>query len=432
MHNWHIEYISAHLEQIISGNNKRLIINLPPRSLKSIIVSIAWPAWILGHNPSAKIIVASYAQDLAEKLSLDCRSIIESAWYKKLFPEVKLSRTQNSKNKFMTSMGGFRIATSVGASIIGEGADYIIVDDPQSARHAASRKYRENVIGWFEGALISRLNNKAIGSVVLVMQRLHENDLTGHLTSGKSLWQHIRIPAISEQNSHLICGNFQHHLKEGDILCSARESLITLENLKQEIGSLAFEAQYQQNPLPREGGIIKLGWFAKYRSYPADSMIVQSWDTGVKAYDSADPSCCTVWGVSDNYFYLLDVFCQRLEYPDLKRTCVALAEKWQPSALLIEDKSSGQSLLQDINRETRLPAIPIKPRQDKITRLSGALGILESGRVKLPDNAPWMADFIKEIAAFPNGVHDDQVDSMSQFLGWIREKNAREIMVRRI
>ncbi len=417
--NWHVDALAAYLESCRFGDIKRLIINLPPRSLKSITASVAWPSWILGHKPCAKIICASYSQELAEKLALDCRMIMSSSWYRALFPDVRIIREQNSKRKFQTTEGGFRLATSVGAALIGEGADYIIVDDPQNFRQSQSFKNRESVIGWFEGSLLSRLNDKANGVVTLVMQRLHVDDLSGHLLkSGR--WDHLNLPAIAETVQVIECGKFSYGRGEGEVLNPARESLETLENLKQEMGSIAFSAQYQQNPVPRGGGMIKADWFGRYRAYPSAARIIQSWDTGIKANSGADPSCLTTWAVADDALYLLDVYREKLEYPDLKRMAVLQAKKWCPHVILIEDKASGQSLLQDLKSDSHLPILPIKPTTDKVNRLSSALGLLESGRVRLPEQAPWLPDFMLEVLTFPSARHDDQVDSLTQLLNWLR------------
>lgn len=408
LHNWHIDKLAENLSACEKGEIKRLIINLPPRSLKSIITSVAWPCWLLGHNPARKIICASYSKSLAVKHSEDCRKILSASWYKEVFPSTNIVRQQNSREKFVTSNGGFRLATSVYSSVIGEGADFLILDDPQSPRQAASPKHREQMISWFESGFLTRLNSKRDGVAVIVMQRLHENDITGHLLLNHSRqWQHLKIPAIGD---------------DGLPMHPEREDLDVLERLKLELGSFEFESQYQQNPTPREGRLIKPEWLQRYRSYPAEAEIIQSWDTGIKAGDKADPSCVTTWAVGDNAYFLLDVMKAHMEYPELKRAAVSMAEKWNPNAVLIEDKASGQSLLQDLKRETMLPVIGIKPKTDKVSRLSSVVGVLESGRVKLPNHAPWLAEFEAELFSFPSSPHDDQVDSLSQALIWLRER----------
>lgn len=433
LHNWHIDAISEHLNACEKKEIKRLIINLPPRSLKSVAVSVAWPAWLLGREPSRKIICASYAKSLALQHSLDSKRIMGSGWYNEIYNAAEIGNAQNQKEKFATTRNGFRMATSVGASLIGEGADFLIADDPQNPRQAASELQRDQTINWFEGSFLTRLNSKRDGVVVLVMQRLHEMDLSGYLLQNrKDQWHHLKIPALSEGGSTISMGNFSFYREHGEPLHAEREDIGVLERLKMELGSYEFEAQYQQNPVPREGGFIKSIWFERYKSYPAEAKIIQSWDTGIKVSEKADPSCLTTWAITDNAFYLLEVFREKLEYPDLKRTANNHAQKWKPEVLLIEDKASGQSLIQDLRCETTLPVIAITPRADKVSRLSSVLGVLESGRVKLPNHAPWLADFETELFSFPSSAHDDQVDSMSQMLLWIRDCNAFRPMLREI
>jgi hypothetical protein len=194
-----MKIIADRLEAANAGEVKRIIFNMPPRSMKSMCVSVAWPAWILGNQPTARIIVASYSQRLSEKHSLDTRCVMQSSWCKKLFPEVELSQEQNTKYKFQTVQRGYRIATSVGGTLTGEGGDFIIVDDPLSSTQALSETFRKRATNWFDQTLVSRLNNRKKGVIVLVMHMLHQEDLTGHLLSKpKNIWHRICLPMISE------------------------------------------------------------------------------------------------------------------------------------------------------------------------------------------------------------------------------------------
>jgi len=189
------------------------------------------------------------------------------------------------------------------------------------------------------------------------------------------------------------------------------------------LGSYAAAGQLQQTPIPRSGGIVSLDWFGRYDVLPEQyDKIIQSWDTASKGAEHNDPSVCTVWGVCANRYYLLDVYRDRIEYPQLKRMAIAMADKYAPHAILIEDKASGQALLQDLRNETRLPVIAVEPSGDKITRLSKASATIEAGRVFLPNRAPWLADFEREIALFPNGSFDDQCDSLSQMINHMNNK----------
>lgn len=424
--NWHIDLIGEYLKEVHKGNIKRLIVNMPPRNLKSISISVAFPAWILGHNPAARIIVASYSDTLSIKHSTDCRRVVTSKWFQQVFPDFKIHPTQNEKHKFATTQNGYRFATSIGGALTGEGGDYLIIDDPHNPSQVMSKKYRKNVLDWFSNTFSSRLNNKKKGVMIVVMQRLHPEDLTGHLLekTGKS-WTHLSLPAIAEKNKIISIGNFTKNRKRGELLNPNREGQKEIETVKKEMGSYVFSAQYQQNPVLQTASMLKPHWI---RRFNPDKMtkkyekIVLSFDTAIKAGVQNDPTVCTVWGELRKNYYMLYVFREWLEYPDLKKQSLRLIEEWNPNSVLIEDKSSGQSLVQDLKRETKYPIIPVKVSKDKVTRFAAVSAMIEAGRVFLPDEAPWLADFENELYAFPHGKHDDQVDSLTQFLDWSKKR----------
>jgi predicted phage terminase large subunit-like protein len=432
-HNWHIDLIAEYLEACTRREIKRLIINIPPRYLKSVSVTVAWPAWLLGKNPSERILAASYAHSLSLKHSTDCRLVVKSDWYNRTFPNVVLTDDQDTKEKFVTTERGMRYATSVAGSVIGEGGNFLIVDDPHSAAGALSDTQRATANTWFDQSFATRLNDKENGVIVVIMQRLHANDLSGHLLE-KGGWEHLCIPAVAETKTVLDFGRVKKTRESGDILHPEREGKDAIDRLKIALGSYAFAGQYQQRPAPADGGIYKADWFRRYAVARDDyEMIVQSWDTASKAGQLNDPSCCTTWGVKRDGFDLLQVMVRRLEYPDLKALVMKQAADWQPDAILIEDKSSGQALLQDFRRETALPLIGINPEKDKITRASAESATVEAGKVALPTQAAWLTDYEMEMLTFPNAPHDDQVDSSTQFLKWIKERNnAPQLRIRRL
>lgn len=418
----HIDLICHNLQEILQGKNNRLIVNIPPRNLKSICISVAWPAWILGLNPSAKIMVSSYSQALSNKHSLDCRLVLESSWYKNIFKDTVISFGENEKNKFVTTKRGFRLATSTGGLITGEGADYLIVDDPHNATEVLSKTKRNNTITWFEQAFTTRLNDKNNGSIVIVMQRLHSDDLSGVvLEKPNNKWLHVNLPAIALKDEEIKFLSKKLVRKKGDVLNPKRENLNVLKQLKQEMGSYAFSAQYQQNPAKITGGMINLGWFKRYDLLPNSYEVYQSWDTATKTNKNSDYSVCSTWFETDNAYYLVDVLASKMEYPKLNRQVKILAEKYNPKAILIEDKASGQALLQDLNSQTKLPLIAINPIEDKVTRFSAITAIVEAGKVYLPRKSSWLISFEEEISLFPHSSHDDMVDSFSQFLNWRRK-----------
>lgn len=262
-HNWHIDLIADYLNAVARGDITRLIINMPPRSLKSIGVSVAWPAWLLGHNPSMRIMAASYSQSLATKHSLDCRLVMQSAWYQALFPETRLAHDQNEKHKFATTRCGMRLATSVGGTATGEGGHILIADDVMSPQQAHSDSDRQLVNDWFDHTFSTRLDDKRKGAMVLVMQRLHAQDITAHLLT-KGGWELLCLPAIADAPQRWKVGGKVYRRARGSLLHPAREDHMLIERAKRELGSAHFSAQYQQQPLPAEGGMIQLAWFARF------------------------------------------------------------------------------------------------------------------------------------------------------------------------
>jgi len=421
--NWHIEVIASELERCLRGETKRLIINVPPRSLKSHCTSVAFPAWLLGHKPSTEIICASYAQDLADKLARDCRSLMNSDWYRKVFA-TRLS--SQALAEFTTEAQGLRLATSVGGVLTGRGGDFIIIDDPLKPDQAASDSQREAVNKWYEDTLYSRLNSKATGCIIIIMQRLHEDDLVGHLVQ-QGGWKVLKFPAIAvEDETHVISthlGPRTVQRRAGEALHPERESLDMLEITRRNSGEYNFSGQYQQEPAPLGGGMVKQDWFKTYKNgeQPASfDLVFQSWDTAVKATDLSDYSVCTTWGKKEQNLYLLHVLRRRMEYPELKRAVLEQARRFDPKAVLIEDKSSGAELIQELLRDGLHAVTRYEPKGDKIMRLHTVTSTIENGFVYLPEKATWLADYLHELTTFPKGKFDDQCDSTSQALDWVK------------
>lgn len=426
--NWHLDVITATLEAVRQGKIRRLIINVPPRSLKSHCASIAFPAWLLGHNPAAQIITVSYAQDLAEKLARDCRALMSSSFYKAIFA-TRLSSQKQAVCEFETTQNGFRLSTSIGGVLTGRGADIIIIDDPLKPEDAVSETCRNGVNAWYDGTLYSRLNRKASGAIVIIMQRLHEDDLVGHVLKQEP-WQVLSLPAIAEEAADFAVetpyGLRHYHRHVGEVLHPAHESAETLERIRQTIGSYNFAGQYQQAPAPLGGGIVKPEWFRIYESSQRPEKfdrIVQSWDTANTSNQLSDYTACTTWGQLDKHFYLLDVMRRRLIYPHLKRLVKELAAAFNADIILIEDKASGTALIQDLGADG-MPITKYQSQLDKETRMHQQTAVIEAGYVHLPREAQWRADYLHELAVFPNGRFDDQVDATSQALDWMRQSGS--------
>jgi predicted phage terminase large subunit-like protein len=426
--NWHIDALAWHLEQCRQGRIRRLIITLPPRHLKSISASVAFPAFVLGHDPTTRIVCVSYAAELAGKLARDCRAIMASSWYRQLFPGTRLSREKNSELDFVTTQRGYRLSTSVGGVLTGRGGNLIILDDPMKPDEAMSETRRRNVCDWFDNTLYSRLDDKRSDVIILIMQRLHMDDLVGHVLAKDDSWVHLNLPAIAEIDEEVRIGDDVWHFRRvGDLLQPVREPRDVIEDMRRSLGSYHFAAQYQQAPIPPEGELLKWSWFRAYDVEPVrepGDEIVQSWDTASKAGELNDYSVCTTWLVRGETYYLLDVHRAKLHYPDLKRAVAMLARQFGASAVIMEDKASGTALIQDLAADPAMSVRPIavEPEGDKVTRASAQSMVIEAGRVFLPRSAAWLSDLRNEILQFPNGRHDDQVDSITQFLHWIRTR----------
>jgi predicted phage terminase large subunit-like protein len=426
----YIAAISHALMGLNQADSPRLIVNLPPRSLKSILISIAYPAWILGHDPTRKIICASYAEELARSFAHEFRRVVDSQWYRDLFPAMRLSPSKASEGEMATTRGGFRLTASIGGSLTGRGGHYLIIDDPIKPIEAESESARKRVNEWFDSTAISRLDDKRRGVVILVMQRVHQNDLTGHLL-GKGGYTHLNLPAIATTDERIPIGkNHFFSRRIGEALHAARDPLELLEVRRKEIGSRLFSAQHQQAPVPAEGAMFKAAWMKRAQRFPARAEfadVVQSWDVATKTGSGNDYSVCTTWGMLTNQAYLIDVRRVRLEFPELRRLVGELYQAYRPSRVLIEDANTGSALVQTLEQERAFNVIGIKPTLPKQVRASQQTAIFEAGRVLLPIEADWLGDFESEVLAFPNGKHDDQVDSAVQFLAWFAENQCCQL-----
>ena len=425
---WHHEAIAYLLEvTAITGEINRLVINLPPRSAKSTIASVALPAFLLGRDPTKRIIVVSYNQDLAAQFSRQTRQVMQTEWYRALFPSTVIP-SRAAESQFFTSAGGFRMATSTGGTFTGRGGDLIIIDDPLKAEDAYSETARTSACEWATRTLFTRLDDKARGAIILVQQRQHEDDLSGHMLRTRE-WCQLSLPAIAEKDERITLSRNPlryHHRRIGDLLDPVREPDHILAGLKRQMGSAAFSAQYQQAPLPPDGDVVRLSWFKTFDDLPDGGEVIFSIDTAAKAGLRNDWSVIEVWRVYDNRFFLEYVWRRRAEYPELKRSVIELADRLSPGVILIEDKGTGIGLIQDLGAEqTGYPVIAHDPGQiDKESRMRIQSAKIEAGLVYLPPAAPWLEEFQNEVRRSPNGAHDDQIDALSQLLDY---KSARNV-----
>ena len=432
-HNWHIDAIAHQLERIERGEITRLIITMPPRSLKSIAASVAFPAWLLGRNPRKRVLAVSYAEGLSEKLAMDCLKVLDAPWYKECFPATRIERGRAARNDFETSKGGGRFSTSVGGTLTGRGGDIILIDDPHKPEDMTSEVKRNAVLDWYRSTLLSRLNDPGNDPIVLIQQRVHEADLAGVLLE-QGGWEHLDLQAIAEEPVEIALNRGRIvRRNEGDLLHAARLPRDLLDRRRDELGSYVFAAQYQQRPAPLSDGLVKWDWFQSYDQQPdrlPGDKIVQSWDTASKAEEANDYSVCTTWLVRDSNAWLINLHRAKLEFPELRRRVEIEANRVKASLILIEEAGSGIQMIQDLKQNTRLNVTGIIPKDDKATRLQSVSPMIEGGRISIPKDAPWLAVFRHELMLFPNGKYDDQVDSLSQFLIWMGRPKPSSGMVR--
>lgn len=421
--NWHHDLICDRLERVARGEIPRLLICVPPRSLKSLLCSVLFPAWVLGIRPSDSVLCVSYAQPLAEGFARQSRQIMESAAYKTAF-DTRVSREKRAVDLFETTAGGMRIATSVGGTVTGRGGDLIVLDDLMKPEEAASEVGRRNVLDWVRGTLASRPNSKLRARYVCVMQRLHESDIAAEFI-GQG-WAVLSLPAIAieaeEHHYNTPLGPEIKRREPGDVLHPEREPLHVLEDLQKQMGTFRFQPQYQQDPVPEEGNIFRTSWVKTYGPGEDHSFneTIQSWDTASKDGQHNDFSVCVTLGIKNDHIYLRHVHREKLTVPDLMGRVIELSKRFNADRVLIEDQASGIALIQLLQRAGFYKAIAFKPKGSKVERLHGVTAMFESGYVLLPESADWLETYLHEMRAFPRGRNDDMVDATTQGLEYLR------------
>lgn len=436
---WYLDAMASALTDVERGECLRLLMTIPPRYMKSLLTSVMFPAWVLGRNPSKKIICVSYGQDLATLHSRNFRRLIQSGFYHHVFPTTAVSFTRAVEHDLQTKQGGYRLATSVGGPITGFGADYLLIDDLLKPIEARSADVRQRAREYVDDTLLSRLNEKATGRLIAIQQRLHEDDIVAHLKE-KGGFRELDFPAIAVRDEDIPLSNGRtHHRKIGDVLNPVRESAETLEKIRREMGNRGFEAQYQQNPGAADTAYIDRTKIQRYDAVPDRSQIqwvVQSWDTAISTASGADYSVCTTWGYNEQTWLLLDVIRERLIFNDLLARTRLARNHWKADRVLIEDAGVGKGLHGYLSQDWRTQG----PRENhapysrpllipciagKEERMMGQVERLYNGFAKLPRQAPWLDTLLDEMRAFPDGKHDDQIDSISQFLNYAWKQDPR-------
>jgi predicted phage terminase large subunit-like protein len=422
--NWHIDAVCYQLQQMVMGRSRgRLVLNLPPRSLKSLTVSVFLPAWILGRNPAAKIICASYSEDLAYKFSRDTRALLETPFYKRVFRRARLNPRKATEGEFETTRRGYRLATSVGGTLTGRGGDVLIIDDPIKAVDASSQVALRAANDWFRNTALSRLDNQQKSLVIVTMQRLHADDLSGSLI--EQGWPRLAISAIAPEPADYVVGeNEVYHRPADELLQPRRDTWDAIADVGRQVGSRVFAAQYQQDPTPPDGNMIKAAWLGRYEVFPDRAKfrrVVLSCDPAGKAGIRNDYTAISIVGIDKKVTHLLQVARGHWTVMQMKEQILALVSYWKADLIIVEDTSSGMSLIQFLREHRSINVIGRRSKDDKETRMARQQGRFEAGRILLPKEAPWLAEFEKELLAFPHGRYDDQVDALLLSLDWLSE-----------
>jgi len=431
---WHIDCIADHLEAVARGDIRDLLINIPPRHMKSLAVAVFWPAWLWTQRPGTRFLCASYSLHLSTRDSVRCRRLVSSEWYQGRWGDVvELVEDQNQKIRFETSAGGYRIATSVGGTVTGEGGDFIIVDDPHNIEEVESEALREMVLRWWDEVMSTRLNDPKRGGRVIVMQRVHERDLTGHLLE-RGGWHHLCLPARYEPKVTVMPGQVEiqpHHecpygsdprTQDGELLWPERFGEEEIKRLEIDLGPFGTAGQLQQRPVPREGAYFRAEWFGQNPPDVADRIVrkVQYWDLAYSQRTGADFTVAVTLGIDgDQRLYILHVLRQRIEAEGLVDLMARHIEDTRPDLVGVEEGAYKQAAVRDIVRllTFRLthPAavLPVPVSRDKVTRALLAASRAQHGFLFADKAAPWWGDFLTELLRFPKGAHDDQVDALA-------------------
>lgn len=462
---WPIEAVAEHLQAVVDGDIKRLIINIPPRHGKSTITSVAFPAWTWAQpersptsGPGVQFLMASYANQLVLRDSVKCRRLIESPWYQSLWGDrFQLNSDQNTKSRFSNDQGGERLITSVGAAVTGEGGSIIVCDDPNSASEAFSEASIEATKEWWDGTMSTRLNDMKTGAYIIIQQRLAEDDLTGHVLEKEADgWTHLCLPMRYEADRSFVTsiGWEDPRQNEGDLLWPDRFGEEEVAKLEKSLGPFMAAGQLQQRPEPAGGGVIKRDWWQLWeeRSFPPMDYIVASLDTAYTTKTNNDYSALTVWGVFTTdatsvanrildaegrpIYYdrtysefapklmLMHAWQERLEFHDLVEKVAKTCKALKVDKLLVENKAAGISVSQELRRLYGYEGFAVQlsdPKSmDKLARLYSVQHLFAEKMVFAPDKQ-WAEEVITQVGQFPKGKHDDLVDTVSMSIRHLRD-----------
>ncbi len=454
--NWHLDAVCQHLEAVKGGRNidepiRRLLINIPPGHMKSLLVAVFWPAWVWLNHPSWRVLFCSYAMELSIRDSVRCRDVIESEWYQKTFrPRWSMKTDQNVKSYFQNTAGGFRISLAVTGKGTGFRGDAIVGDDLLNVDEFPTEGTLDNAIKVWDKRLSSRLNDMRTGARVLIMQRIHENDPAGHLVK-RGTYTHLCIP--TEHDPELKCstplGFKDPRTEPGELLFPGLFPTDVIEEAKVDLGEYSFAGQHNQKPAPPGGGIYKTHWFRfwyrredgrpkRWMTRLEDGTIhqheqrelpdrfwmkLQTWDMTFKKTKDTDYVAAQVWGVERANRWLLDRIAHRMSFTETCDAVRAMSRAHSDcNGKLIEDKANGPAVMDQLQDEIG-GFLPVEPLGGKEARAHAAAPIVRAGNVYLPhpEVYPWVKEFMHAIVSFPMAAHDDEMDAMSQLLNHVRE-----------
>lgn len=428
--------LCEHLTAFRQRQIQNLIINIPFRCTKSLLVEVFYPAWVWTTDAWHQFLCLSHSDALALRDAGKMRQLVQSEWYQHYWGD-RLSLRSDAIEYFWNSENGHRVSQGMSGSVTGKGGDTILIDDPHDAEKAQSDVERQKALDRYDGKISSRLNDPVHGGVCLIMQRLHKSDLTGHLLSKTDQeWVQVKIPMRYEGAKRVSTAKGLKHVKDprksvGDLMWPERFPGHIVRKFEEDLGTYGASGQLQQRPSPVGGGILRKSWWRRWpdgKPLPVCEHIFQSWDTAYsgQALEKNSRSARTTWGVFFNEeqgrygVVLLEAWADRVEYPELRREAKQVYREWEPDAVLIEKKASGQSLIQDL-RQGGLPVTTYQPDRDKVARAYAVQPLFESGMVWAPDRK-WAEEVIEECSDFPMGDQDDRVDTVTQALLYVKSR----------
>ena len=412
--NWHIEALTCLLKRCAKGEINRVLILMPPRHLKSTIVTVAWTAYMLGLSPEKRFICASYGQDLASKLSNDTRTIMMTDWYQSAFPHTRISPFKDTQESFQTTKNGGRLATSVGGTMTGFGADIVILDDPQKPVDMHSESSRRRATDWLNNTVMSRFNDPKSGVLVVVMQRLHVDDLAAHLETLPGMHV-LKIPIRAQEDLEYRLESGVYRFQAGAYLDQRRFGPNEYVEMRNVMGPRDFSPQFLQNPIPSEGGTFDSAWLHFYTELPQISEMIMSVDVAATE-GGGDFTAITIWGHLNRHWYMIDAYRYQHDLSKVRLTIERFNKEYQPDLIIVDSNGVGAGLTAELRAKGMAHVLAASRKYNKEHRAMLVAPMIENGRVHCRVNASGLDAFQKEIMTFPNGKNDDLVDSMTQLL----------------